>query len=239
MSFLRRLFRPTVELPATLASRAAAWRALPPVNDATPLAQARLVVVDVETSGLNPRKDRLLAVGACPVEGLRLQPGAGFETLLRQTETSARDNILIHGIGPQEQAGGVSPEDALMGFLEFARKDILVAFHAPFDQAVLDRAARETLGLRLLNPFLDLADLAPALVPEARLGHAGLDDWLAYFGLRVAQRHRAAHDAVAAGELLLILLSRARARGLTRVSALRALAERQAHTAPGGGAAGA
>ncbi len=114
-----------------------------------------------------------------------------------------------------------------MGFLEFARKDVLVAFHAPFDQAVLDRAARETLGLRLLNPFIDLADLAPALAPEARLGRAGLDDWLAYFGLRAAQRHRAAYDAVATGELLLILLARARVRGIVTVSALRALGEQR------------
>lgn len=225
MSFLRRLFRPTVELPAALAHRADAWRALPPVNDAVALEHARLVVVDVETSGLDPRKDRLLAIGACPVEGLKLQPGAGFGALLRQLEVSGRDNILIHGISPQEQAGGVSPEDALMGFLEFARKDVLIAFHAPFDQSVLDRAARETLGLRLLNPFIDLADLAPALIPEARLGHAGLDDWLTYFDLRTAQRHRAAYDAVATGELLLILLARARARGIVTVSALRALGE--------------
>lgn len=225
MSFLSRLFRPTVELPATLAGRADAWRALPPANDAVALERARLVVVDVETSGLDPRKDRLLAIGACPVEGLRLQPGAGFGALLRQSEASGRDNILIHGIGPQEQAGGILPEEALMGFLEFARKDVLVAFHAPFDRAVLDRAARETLGLRLLNPFIDLADLAPALVPEARLGRASLDDWLAYLDLRAAQRHRAAYDAVATGELLLILLARARARGIATVSALRALGE--------------
>lgn len=225
MSFLRRLFRPTVELPAALARRAAAWRALPPVDDAVALERARLVVVDVETSGLDPRKDRLLAIGACPVEGLKLQPGAGFGTLLRQSEVSGRDNILLHGIGPQEQAGGISPEAALMGFLEFARKDVLVAFHAPFDQAVLDRATRETLGLRLLNPFIDLADLAPALVPEARLGRASLDDWLAYLDLRAAQRHRAAYDAVATGELLLILLARAHARGIVTVSALRALGE--------------
>jgi len=225
MSFLRRLFRPTIELPATLAHRADAWRALPPADDAVALERARLIVVDVETSGLDPRKDRLLAIGACPVEGLHLQPGAGFGALLRQLESSDRDNILLHGIGPQEQAGGMSPEAALMGFLEFARKDLLVAFHAPFDQAVLDRAAREALGLRLLNPFIDLADLAPALVPEARLGRAGLDDWLAYFGLRAAQRHRAAHDAVATGELLLILLARARTRGIATLSALRALVE--------------
>lgn len=237
MSLLRRLFRPTVELPADLARRTGAWRALPAVDDAVPLSQARWVLVDVETSGLDPRRDALLAVGACALERGRLHPGAGFEALVRPAQASARDNILIHGIGPQAQAGGAAPEDALMGLLEFARKDTLVAFHAPFDRAVLDRAARESLGVRLLNPFLDLAELAPALVPEARLVRAGFDDWLAYFGLRAAARHRALPDAVAAGEMLLILLARAQARGLSTASALHALAEHRA--ARSGGVGGA
>jgi len=118
VSLLRRLFRPVIELAPALARRAAAWRALPSLNDATTLAQARLVVVDVETTGLDPRRDRLLAIGACAVEGGRLHTGAGYEALLRQAIVGARENILIHGIGPQEQATGAAPEEALMGFLE-------------------------------------------------------------------------------------------------------------------------
>lgn len=239
MSWLARLFRPHMELPSALASRIEAWRELPAVSEKIPLEQARFIVVDVETSGLDARKDRLFSIGACAVQGRRLHAGESYATILRHDEAGARANILIHGIGPQAQSAGQAPEEALMGFLEFAGKAPLVAFHARFDRTMLDRAVRETLGVRLVNPWLDLAQLAPALAPEARLARAGLDEWLAYFGLRAGARHRAADDAFVSAELFLILLARARARDLPTAGALYALCEQQARLVSGGGAGGA
>jgi DNA polymerase-3 subunit epsilon len=239
MSWLTRLFRPDIELSAGMAGRVQRWRELPAVSEKIPLTEARFIVVDVETSGLDTRKDRLLSVGACVVETLRVRAGESYETILRRDQASERDNILIHGIGPQAQAAGEAPEESLMGFLEFVGKTPLVAFHAGFDQAMLDRALRETLGVRLLNPWLDLAQLAPMMYPEARQIQAGLDDWLGYFGLRAQTRHRAMDDAFATAELFLILLARARTRRLSVVGALQAACEQQARMVPGGGAGGA
>lgn len=239
MSFLAHLFRPQVELPEALARRVQAWRALSGADERTPLTQARFVVVDVETSGLDARRDRLLAIGAVTVAAQRLLPGHGYAAFLRAATPSSRANILVHGITPHAQRSGSAPETALMGFLEFAGRDMLAAFHANFDQAVLDRAVRTQLGVRLLNPWIDVAQLAPALVPEARLANRPLDDWLGYFGLRAHVRHSAASDAFATAEILLILLARAARRGLTSVSQLRAVCERQQRLLPGGGTGGA
>jgi DNA polymerase-3 subunit epsilon len=239
MTWIARLFRPHVELPPGLAQAVSAWRALPSADERRPLAQTGFRVVDVETSGLDARRDRLLAIGAVAVENFKLNPGAGFAAVLRSEATNTRDNILIHGIGPQSQAAGQEPEQALLAFLGYAGKRPLVAFHAPFDQAVLDRALRQTLGVRLVNPWLDLARLGPALFPEARLAQATLDDWLRYFDLRAHTRHRAIYDAFASAELLLILLKRALARGVTNLNALRALCEQQAISLPGGRVGGA
>jgi DNA polymerase-3 subunit epsilon len=141
---------------------------------------------------------------------------------------SARSNILVHGISPDAQTAGLAADAALMGFLELARHDVLVAYHAGFDQAVLQRALREQLGVRLPNLWLDVAHLAPALVPEARLSNRSLDDWLAYFGLRAHSRHNAAYDAYATAELLLILLTRAARAGITSISQLLAAGDHQA-----------
>lgn len=238
MSWLARLFRSSGELSGDLEVRLRAWRRLPAADERTPFAEARFLVADVETTGLDARRDRLLAIGAVAVEAGRLLPGQGFEVTLRAPVASARANILVHGITPDAQTGGAAPDEALMEFLEFARRDVLIGYHAAFDQAVLDRAAREYLGVRLANPWIDIAQLAPALVPEAKLVRRSLDDWLAYFGLRVHARHRAAYDAFATAELTLILLARAAARGLTSISQLRALCEQQNRFHPGGGAAG-
>jgi DNA polymerase-3 subunit epsilon len=126
-------------------------------------------------------------------------------------------------------------EQALMDFLELAGAHVLLAYHAPFDRIMLDRATREYLGVRLVNRWIDLAYLAPALVPEARLPRASLDEWFHYFGIYVRARHRAIDDVHATGELMLILLERARARGMQTIGALLAETEAQQRSAMAGG----
>jgi DNA polymerase-3 subunit epsilon len=229
MNLFTRWFGVSVELPHALASRLQAWERLGQESERVPLDKASFVVVDVETSGLDPRKDRLLAIGACELEAGRLHAGKGFERIVFQEEASEKENILIHGIAPGEQASGVPPEQALLDFLDYAGKRVLVAYHAMFDRTVIDRTTHEVLGVRLPNQWLDLAELAPALYPEARLPHASLDEWLYRFDIQVRARHRAMDDVLATGELMLILLKRARERGLHTVSQLLAAAESQHH----------
>jgi len=141
---------------------------------------------------------------------------------------------VVHGLTPTQQAAGETPEQALAKFLAFVGKYPCVAFHAYFDRTVLDRALRAELGLRLSNPWIDVAQLAPILYPEARLVHAALDDWLSYFRLRAITRHDAVHDAHATAELLLILLSRARSRDITTLAQLRAAAHMHSRITTGG-----
>jgi len=238
MSFLTRLFRPQVELPGELAQRLAHWRANPSgTAEQTPLSSARFVVTDVETTGLDPRRDRLLAIGAVCIRGERIVPSEGYSATVQNELPSDRDNILVHGIGPDAQTGGIAPDLGLMGFLELARRDVLVAFHADFDHAVLDRAVRRELGVVMPNPWIDLAWLAPALLGNRR--NRTLDDWTAELGLRNHVRHQAVSDAYVTAEMLLILLNRARQKGLATVGDLVVAASAQRRAVWGSGGSGA
>jgi len=123
----------------------------------------RYVVVDVETSGLDTRADRMIAIGAVGVERGQLRVGDTFAAVLRQCRASDADNILIHQIGGEAQLSGAEPSKALLGILDFAGKAPLVAFRAEFDRAMLERACKEELGFRPAVPRIDLACLLPAL----------------------------------------------------------------------------
>jgi DNA polymerase-3 subunit epsilon len=174
--------------------------------------RARWVVVDCESSGLDPRSDRLLSVGAVTVEGGRVAVGAGFSVVLRQEASSEPANIVIHGISGGEQMSGTECADALQQFARYAADAPLVAFHAPFDQALLKRAFRGA-GLKLANRWLDLAALAPALYPAEARRCKALDDWLTLFGIDNPIRHDALSDAYATALLFQVLLDRARSQG--------------------------
>lgn len=166
----------------------------------------RWVVVDTETSGLSPERDRLLAIGAVAVDDGGIQVGDSFEVIVQGGPSGDAENIAVHGIGYGEQGAGTPVREALAAFARWAADAPAVAFHADFDRTVL-RVASERAGLEGGDrPWLDLAPLAAVLVPDApRPGGRTLDDWLEAFGIECAVRHNAAADALAAAELLLRL----------------------------------
>ena len=199
----------------------------PPVT----LRAARWVVIDCETSGLDAARDRLLAIGAVAVRGGRIALEESFNAVLRQElgnggQEAGIDvaNILVHGIGVDAQRNGRPVAEALAEFTDFVGDGLPVAFHAPFDEAVLRRAmtARAKEG----PAWLDLAQLAPALYPgagPAKGTRRALDDWLAEFGIACPERHDALADAYATAQFLLVLLAEAERQGAGTVDALRRL----------------
>jgi len=189
----------------------------------------RWVVVDVETSGLDLRRDRLLAIAAVAlqVDGEappRIALGDSFEALLRQDSAAPvdKDNILLHGIGVGAQRGGVPAIDALGAFERWLAQAPLIAFHAAFDETMIRRAMKATLGRTLASVWLDLEPVADVLHPQ--VGGATLDDWLAHFDIECAGRHQAAADAMATAELLLRLGPAARTLRCASFAGLRQLA---------------
>ena len=168
--------------------------------------EARWVMLDVETSGLDTQRDRLLAIAAIAVrvdwssKTLSIDLGDSFEVVLRQEETSSKDNILLHGIGAQQQRDGMEPAQALRAFANFAGHSPLLAFHAAFDQAMINRYARVHLKANLPNPWLDIDHLCA--VTHEKVRARALDDWMSHFGIACAVRHQAAADTLAECELL-------------------------------------
>ena len=183
------------------------WRAwLGGARAAPPAAVERWVALDVETSGLDVRRDRLLAIAAIglqvdwPRQRLEVRLGDSFEVVLRQEEASSRDNILLHGIGVQSQRNGIEPVAALEAFEAYVGQAPLLAFHSAFDEALIGRHLKQCLGRRLPNPWVDIEHLCAATHPQVRA--RSLDEWMAHFGIVCPQRHQAAADTLAECELL-------------------------------------
>jgi DNA polymerase III subunit epsilon len=169
-----------------------------------------LLVLDVESSGLDVRRDRLLAIAAVAVrtDGARpaIDLGDSFELVLRQPEAESppdKANILLHGIGVGSQRAGQDRVTALQAFARFAGTSPLLAFHAAFDRGMIERALRAEQLPPLPNPWLDIEPLAAVLHPQVLA--RSLDEWMAHFDIRCPVRHQAAADTLATAELLLRL----------------------------------
>jgi DNA polymerase III subunit epsilon len=185
----------------------------------TALENVRWVVIDCETSGLDPKRERLLSVGAVAVHGRSIHLEESFAAVLKQEKSSAPENILIHQIGADAQLAGEPASEALAQLAGFLAAGIPVAFNALFDETVL-RRAMSTSGLSLPGRWLDLAQLAPALFPRRAASRRTLDDWLEEFRIEPYARHDALGDAFTSAQLLLVLEAEAQRQGITTLEGM-------------------
>jgi DNA polymerase-3 subunit epsilon len=189
---------------------------------------ARWVVLDTETSGLDPQRDHLLAIGAVAVDAQGIRLGDSFEVVLQNPGVGAPDNVVVHGIGHDAQRAGVPVAGALASFAAYVGDAPCIGFHVEFDRAVLARAFATVAAGPLPARWLDLEPLAATLSSHPGASSArSLDDWLAVFAIDVAERHNAASDALATAELLLRLRALAEAQGVRGVDALARLAQQR------------
>jgi len=210
MRWFSRLFggaRRVVELSPEQRDALAHWQQLPATDLNVAHQRCRYVVVDVETSGLNMRTDRLISIGAVALVDGRIDFSDAFQIILRQDRVSPHENILIHGIGGSAQSEGINPATALLSFLGYIGKAPLVAYHAFFDRAMIEKAMREYLGVELGQTWIDLAWVLPSLFPDLSDARTNLDDWLALFAIENILRHNAVSDAYATAKLLQVAIA--------------------------------
>lgn len=218
--------KPKLSLEQSLALTA--YRSHSPIEGAARLDEVRFVVADVETTGLNPFDDQLISIGAVEIIDGRIRLDSGFEIVFRQPQASANSNILVHGIDGTTQLKGTDPAQATLLFLDFIRNAPLVGFHSDFDRLMIDRAANRAVGVAPSNPWLDLAYLAPATMPESdRKLPRGLDDWMDKLGIVNQARHNALADALATAQLLQVVLAHAIHQGTSTLSELIKLEQDQ------------
>jgi len=173
------------------------------------LARSRLVVLDLETTGLNFSKDEVIAIGAVAIESGVIHLNDQFDLILRRPELDISETVLIHGIGPEALTQGHETEDALLHLLEWMNGDPILAYHSTFDQKFLEKTLKAQLGYTSQHLWMDVAELLPAFFPHAETKGRGLDNWADYFNLQISERHHAAADAMVTAELTLAALNMA------------------------------
>ncbi len=192
-----------------------------------PIAEARLVVFDTETTGLNLNRDRLLSIGAVVVQGGEIRLGDSFELLVNNETPSQRtDSILVHGLRPSETRAGQEELDAVMAFLSYLGPDIVVAHHAGFDLGMVTQVMHRHISPKSLvyNRVLDTATLAKRLISRyhtpTQQGQFGLDALCERYSISREDRHTAWGDALITAKLLLKLLHLYEQKGKCKVGSL-------------------
>jgi len=197
------------------------------IGNATPLITLDALVIDTETTGLDPAKAWIVEVGALRIVGGRLDPAPPLHRRVHPGAPIPPASSRIHGI--DDAAVADAPAFAAIAPEIAAAFDGAVAVgHAiGFDLAVLKREFARA-GVPWSPPrTLDTRLLAEIAAPG--LAGYSLESLAAWLGVTVTHRHSALGDAEATAQIFLALVPKLRAVGIRTLAeaerACRAMTE--------------
>jgi DNA polymerase-3 subunit epsilon len=210
-------------------SAAEAYRSTPLPDPATPWREVPYCVLDLETTGLDPRRDDIISYAAVPIDRGRIVLADVAQALVKPEVPIRRDSVPIHGIRPGDVADAPSLEAVLDAMLEAMCGRVLVVHVDWVERGFLGQALK-LRGLRLREPVLDTSRLAAARLP-------GVPEpmsltWLARrLGLPVYGQHEALGDAITTAQVFLALATQADRERRQTLATLTAIAAGRARRA--------
>jgi DNA polymerase-3 subunit epsilon len=161
--------------------------------------RVRFVVLDSETTGLDPRRDRIVTIGAIAVVSGEILIEDSFEALLRLEYNSSA--VTVHGVTREESQAGLEEPEALRLFEEYLGDGVIVGHHIGHDVETFNTGYMRHFGRRLENPSLDTMELTlhlerdGAFGGQEQIGDFSLDGLCRLFHIVPHDRHTAAGDA--------------------------------------------
>lgn len=188
-----------------------------------PLDTYEFVVFDSELTGLNPRRDEIVSIGAVRIRNLQILVGDAFHSYVKPRNPLPKNSTLIHRITPQQLENAPPLKEALPGFIEYCGNALLVGHYVGLDAAFINRACKRYYDSPIHNPCLDTLRLAQAYT-EMRWEqyHDRFRMNVAYnlpalsqeYNLPLFTHHDAFEDSLQTAYLFLFLVKKMRAQGV-------------------------
>ena len=185
-------------------------------DPATKVGDLRLLAVDLETTGLHPKNDRLLSIGFVPINGLSIDL-SGARRFVVQAGVDVGQSAAIHGLTDDAVAAGTPIEEVLPEVLQALRGRVLLAHYTDIEERFLSAACERVYGARMPVTRIDTLELHRRLI--VGWGQApmrlSLRLWTARerYGLPSYRAHECLIDAIACAELYLAQVAEMRSQG--------------------------
>ncbi|HSH57917.1 MAG TPA: 3'-5' exonuclease [Halomonas sp.] len=178
----------------------------------TPIGEVPLVALDIETTGLDPRRHAIVSIGVVPFSLARIPLREAQYWVLKPYRELTRTSVTLHRITHSEVVDAPDLQEILPELLAGLRGRLAVVHYRHIERGFIDTAVRHRWGEGLLFPVIDTMSL------EARLYRQSLwarfRRWLGRppvsirlnasrqrYGLPAYQGHHALVDALATAEL--------------------------------------
>ena len=171
-----------------------------------------IVSLDIETTGLDIKKDNIVSIGLVQVDKLGINLGSSWHQIITTKKELNEESVVIHKITDDQSEKGVSIDKAIPILLEKLSGKVMLAHNAKVEQGFINKICQSLYGCDLVIPIIDTQYLAKRSLDRA--GSAYKNNDLRLFNLRRSfnmpayTAHNALMDAIATAELFLYMVDR-------------------------------
>ena len=117
------------------------------------------VVYDCETTGLNPKIDDIISIGAVKVKGNKILTDEAIHIFVKQDKQINHESIAIHQIRHCDLDGAIDIETAIEKFLYYIGNRRLVGYYLEFDIAMINKYVKPKFGIVLPNQNVEVSEM--------------------------------------------------------------------------------
>ncbi len=170
------------------------------------------VVFDTETTGLNPKKDDIVSIGAVKIKDNKILTSQTFEVFIKNSCEMSSKSIEIHRIRPIDLENAKTTEIAIREFLDFIGSRPLVGYYLEFDVSMINKYIKPMLGITLPNKKIEVSEIyfdqTISLIPQGNID-LRFDTILKKCGVPDMGAHNAVNDAIMTAMIFLKLNNKA------------------------------
>jgi DNA polymerase-3 subunit epsilon len=159
-----------------------------------------VLVLDCETTGLNPRIDEVIAVAAIVIRGNRIVTSEAYKALIRADRVPTSESIKVHRLRARDVAGGRPVHEVLPELLRFIGGRPIVGYYVDFDVRMLDKYVLRYIESKLPNRRIEVSEIYYALkyggAPPGTVLDLRFQSILADLGIPSLEQHDAFNDAL-------------------------------------------
>lgn len=171
------------------------------------------VVFDCETTGLDPKVDEIISIGAVKIKGNKVLTDQAIHIYVQQKSEINHKSITIHQIRNCDLEGAICIEEAIERFLYYVGNRTLVGYYLEFDVAMINKYTKPMLGITLPQPKNEVSaiyyDQKIGRIPQGNID-LRFDTILKDLNLPKLAAHDALNDAVMTALIFLKLKSRSK-----------------------------
>lgn len=185
---------------------------VPPADPHRSVMETEFIALDLETTGLDPKRDEIVSLGWVIIRQLAVDFSSSEHILVRPSQELSESSVVVHRIFDSDVADAPDIKTALEHLLPQMAGRVLVSHHAPIELGFLGRACKQSFGASLHIPTVDTLVLALRDIHRTgqpmKSGALKLDNLRRGHNLPPFRAHNALSDAIAASGLFLAQIAK-------------------------------